>query len=72
MRTNRKSFFGPNLPKNEYLSQNSKNLSPDLESAPPRYHVCQCSVKIDNSEFFGLNLGKLPNCVCYFGSHNAG
>ena len=27
------------------------------------------SVKIDNFEFFGLNLGKLPNYVQYFGSN---
>ena len=39
------------------------------ESAPPRYHVSQFSVKMDNFEFFGLNLGKLPNYVQYFGSN---
>ena len=26
--------------------------------------------KTDNFKFFGLNLGKLPNCVRYFGSYN--
>ena len=46
----------------------SKILCP--ESAPPRYHVYQISVKIDNFEFFSLNLGKLPSCVRYFGSNN--
>ena len=46
----------------------SKSL--DSISAPPRYHVCQFSVKMDNVQFFGLNLGKLPNCVQYFGSNN--
>ena len=40
-----------------------------LESAPPIYHVCQVSVKKDNFYFFGLNLGKLPNYVQYFGSN---
>ena len=25
---------------------------------------------MDNSEFVGLNLGKLPNYVQYFGSYN--
>ena len=25
---------------------------------------------MDNVRFFGLNLGKLPNCVQYFGSNN--
>ena len=39
------------------------------ESATPRYHVSQFSVKMDNFEFFGLNLGKLPNYVQYFGSN---
>ena len=34
------------------------------------YHVCQFSVKIDNFEFVGLNLGKLLNYVQYFGSNN--
>ena len=40
------------------------------ESAPPRYHVSQFSVKTDYLEFFGLNLGKWPNYVQYFGSNN--
>ena len=38
-------FFGPNLPKNGFLGRNFKNLSPDLESACPRYHACQFSGK---------------------------
>ena len=46
---------------NEVWGWNFKNLSVDLESAPPRYHVSQFSVKMDSFEFFGLNLGKLPN-----------
>ena len=33
-------YFGPNLPKNGFWERNFENLSPDLESAPPRYHVC--------------------------------
>ena len=44
-------FFGPNLPKNEYWVQNFKNLSPDSESALPRYHAYQFSVKTDNFDF---------------------
>ena len=32
--------------------------------------MCQFSVKIDNSEFFVLNLGKLPDYVRYFSSNN--
>ena len=30
----------------------------------------QFSVKTDNIEFFGLNFGKFPNYVRYFGSNN--
>ena len=54
-------FFGPNFPESRFWGQNFKNISVDLESAPPRYHVSQFSVKTDNFEFFHLNLGKLPN-----------
>ena len=32
--------------------------------------MCQFSVKTGNFESFGLNLGKLPNYVRYFGSNN--
>ena len=32
--------------------------------------MCKFSVKMDNFEFFGLNLGKLPNYVRHFGSNN--
>ena len=63
-------FFGTNWPKNGLLGGNFKNLSPDSESAPPRYHVRQFSVKINNFEFFGIYLGKLPNYVWYFSSNN--
>ena len=63
-------FFGPNLPKNRFWGRNFKNLGPGLESAPPRYYVCQFSVKIDKFEVFGLNLGKLHNYLRYFGSNN--
>ena len=69
-KTNNFDVFGPNLHKNQFSSPNFKNLSPDLESAPPRYHACQLSVKMDNFEAFVLNLGKMPNYVQYFGSHN--
>ena len=64
------SFFRPNLPKNRFCVRDFKNLIPDSESASPRYHVCQFPVKMDNFEFFGLTLGKLPNYVGYFGSNN--
>ena len=63
-------FFGPNLSKKGFWGGILKNLSPDLESAPPRYHVCQFSVRMVNFEFLGLNLRKLPNYVRYFGSNN--
>ena len=32
--------------------------------------MCQFSGKMDNFEFFDLNLEKLPNYVQYFGSDN--
>ena len=48
----------------------SKNLSLHSKSAPSLYHVYQFSVKMDSFKFFGLNLGKLPNYVRYFGSNN--
>ena len=41
----------------------------DSQSAPPKYLMCQFSVKIDKFKFFGLNLGKLLNYVQYFGSN---
>ena len=63
-------FFGPNLPKNRFWGWNFKNLSVDLESASPRYHVCQFSGKTNNFEFLHLNFGKLPNCMWYLGSNN--
>ena len=63
-------FFRPNSPKNKFWGWNFKNLSPDSESAPPRYHLWQFSVKMKKFEIFGLNLLKLPNYVRYFGSHN--
>ena len=63
LRLFRLKFSLKRIMKSEFLSLNS-------ESAPPSYHVCQFSVKIDNFEFFGLNLGKLPNYVWYFRSNN--
>ena len=69
-KTDNFDFFSPNLPKSGLWGRNFKNLSADLESAAPRYHVCQCSGKTDNIEFFHLNLGKLPNYMLYFGSNN--
>ena len=38
---------------------------------PPRYHMCQFWVKMDNFEFFGLNVAKLSNYVQYFSSNIA-
>ena len=46
--TNNFEFLGPNLPKNRFWGRNFKNLSLDSESAPPIYHACQFSVKMDN------------------------
>ena len=58
-------LFRSKFSQNEFWSRNFNNLCPDLESAPPRYHVCKFSVKTDNFELFGLNLGKLSNYVLY-------
>ena len=41
-----------------------------MESALPKYYMCQFSVKMNYLEFFSLNLGKFPNYVRYFGSNN--
>ena len=62
-------FLSTNLAKNGFWGQNFKNLSLDSESPPPTYLVSQVSVKMDNFEFFGLNLGKLPNYVWHFRSN---
>ena len=64
-------FFGLNLPKNRFWGWNFKNLSLDPESTPPKYHVSQFSVKMDEFYFFDLNLGKLPNYMEYCGSNIA-
>ena len=51
-------FLGPNLPKNEFGSQNLKNLSLDSESASLRYYDYQFLDKTDSFEFLGANLPK--------------
>ena len=66
-KTDNFEFLGPNLPKNGFWGRDFKNLSLDSQSAPPRYHVRQFSVKMEDCEFFDPNLGKLPNYVRYFG-----
>ena len=63
-------LFWPKFARKWIWGRNFKTLSVDLESTPPKYHVCQFSVKMDNFEVFSLNLGKLPNYVWYFGSNN--
>ena len=69
-KTDNFNFLSPNWPKNWFWGWNFEILSLDLESAPPIYHECQFSGKRDNFEIFGLNLGKFPNYVWYFGSYN--
>ena len=64
------TFSAQIFPKNAFLGQHFKNPNADLESVPPRDHVCQFSVKMDSFEFFNLNFGKLPNYVRYLGSNN--
>ena len=41
-----------------FLGQNFENLSPDSESAPPKYYVCQFSDKTNNFDIFGPKLPK--------------
>ena len=68
-KTDNFEFLGLYLPKNEFWGRNFKNLSLDLESTSPIYHVYQLSVKMDDFYIFGLNFGKFLNCVQYFGSN---
>ena len=44
-------FFGPNFPKNGFWGQKFENLTPDSNSALPRYHLCQFSGKTDYFDF---------------------
>ena len=64
------TFLAQICPKMGFWVPNFKKLSLDLKSPPPSSLSCQFSVKTDNFEFFGLNLGKLPNYMRYFGSNN--
>ena len=50
--------FRPRLVQKLILGSEFQKRSPDSESALPRYHVCQFSVKMDNSDFFGPNFPK--------------
>ena len=51
-------FFSPNLPKHEFCGQSFKNVSPDWESASPRYYVYQFLGKTDSFHFRSINLPK--------------
>ena len=53
--------FWPKLAQKWILGQNFKNLTPDLESALPRYHVCEISSKTDYFDFFSPNLPNFKN-----------
>ena len=62
------SIFRPKFcPNIWFWGLHFKNLSPDLKLAPPKFRLCQFSLKMNNFEFFGPSLGKLPNYVWYFG-----
>ena len=50
------TFSAQILPENGFWGRNFKNLGADSESAPPKDHVCQFSIKMDNFELFDLNL----------------
>ena len=80
MSINRECLFGPNFPRNGFWGRNFEILTPDSESAIPKYHVCQLSGKTDNFDFlaqicqkmnfgvksrFGIRTYKIP-CVPIF------
>ena len=58
--------FGPTFTQKLTLGSQFQKLSLDSESAPPKNHESQFSVKMDNYEFSVLNL---PNYVRYFASN---
>ena len=66
-KTSNFDFFRPTLSKMSFWGRNFKNLILDSESAP---HVYKYFVKMNSSEFFGLNLGNSPNYVRHFGSNS--
>ena len=63
-------IFKLKFAQNGFWGWNFEDLTPDSESASPRYHMRHFSDKLDNFKFLGLSLKKLPICVWYFGSHN--
>ena len=69
-KTDNFDFYDPNFPRNGFWGRNFKNLTVGSKSTPTQYHVCQFSFKMDNFEFFQLNLGILLNYLQYFGSNN--
>ena len=52
----RNVFLAQTCLKMDFEGLNFKNLTPDLEPALPRYHVCQFSGKTNNFDFFSPNL----------------
>ena len=63
-------LFWPKFAQKLILGSEFQKFKSGFGIAPPRYHECQFSVKTDNFEFFGLNLGKLHDCMRYFSSNN--
>ena len=59
-------FFGPNLSKKAFWGWNFEILILDWESAPPIYHVCQFSSKMDNFEFFWPKFGEFNQLRAIF------
>ena len=51
-------LFRPNFARKEILGS---EFQKSKISAPSRYLACQFLIKMDNFQFLGLNLGKLPN-----------
>ena len=58
------------FPKMNFGGRYFKNLSPYSESAPEDTMCANFQAKRTSLSFFGLNLGKLPDYMRYFGSYN--
>ena len=53
------AYFQAKLAQKQILVSNFKKLSPNLELALPRYHVCQFSNKMDTFDFLNQSLPKI-------------
>ena len=63
-------LFRPKFAQKRILGSEFQNSKSGFGISTPVYHVCEFPGKTDKFEFFGLNLGKLPNYVRYFGFYS--